>query len=55
MAHPQRTKVFWFFFSKKNKKKQTLLFEKRSKNFYLPAPRFDNRHLPVVHRREDGE
>jgi hypothetical protein len=25
-------KVFWFFFSKKNKKK-ALLFEKRSKNF----------------------
>jgi hypothetical protein len=28
-----RMKVFWFFFSKKNRKK-ALLFEKRSKNFY---------------------
>jgi hypothetical protein len=28
-------KVFWFFFSKKNKEKKALLFEKRSKNFYL--------------------
>jgi hypothetical protein len=27
----KRIKVFWFFFSKKN----SLLFEKRSKNFYL--------------------
>ncbi len=28
-------KVFWFFFSKKNRKK-ALLFEKRSKNFHTP-------------------
>jgi hypothetical protein len=34
-THRKTAKVFWFFFSKKNKKNQRLLFEKRSKNFFL--------------------
>ena len=34
-AKAKLAKVFWFFFSKKNKDKKTLLFEKRSKNFCL--------------------
>jgi hypothetical protein len=40
-------KVFWFFFSKKNRKK-ALLFEKRSKNFYPFAPKHRNFVHPIA-------
>jgi hypothetical protein len=38
-------KVFWFFFSKKNRKK-ALLFEKRSKNFYPFGAKTPKLHPP---------
>jgi hypothetical protein len=33
-AQAKQTKVFWFFFSKKNKRKQALLFKKAAKTFF---------------------